>query len=83
MMEGRVGDGIWRFDTFHFGIHPNAKVTDAECPNAIYKRIIDHSHTSNLHWHIGSAPANENYNSIRTSPWISATTTLTVYRQAG
>jgi hypothetical protein len=62
VMEGKVGDGMQKFDTFHFGIHPNAKVTDAQCPNAIYKRIIDHSHTSNLHWHIGSAPANENYN---------------------
>jgi hypothetical protein len=62
VMEGKVGDGMRKFDTFHFGIHPNAKVTDAECPNAIYKRIIDHSHHSNLHWHIGSAPANEKYN---------------------
>ncbi len=62
VMEGKVGDGMWKFDTFHFGIHPNAKVTDAQCPNAIYKRIIDHSHHSNVHWHVGSAPANENYN---------------------
>jgi hypothetical protein len=62
MMEGKVGDGIWKFDTFHFGIHPNAKVTEAQCPNAIYRRIIDHSHHSNLHVHIGSAPANEKYN---------------------
>jgi len=62
ILEGKVGDGIWKFDTFHFGIHPNAKVTDAECPNAIYRRIIDHSHSSNLHWHVGSAPANEKYN---------------------
>lgn len=62
MMEKKVGDGIWKFDTFHFGIHPNAKVTDAQCPNAIYRRIIDHSHHSNLHVHVGSSPANEKYN---------------------
>lgn len=61
IMEEKVGDGIWKFDTFHFGIHPNAKVTEDECPNAIYRRIIDHSHHSNIHWHVGSAPANENY----------------------
>jgi N-acetyl-gamma-glutamylphosphate reductase len=61
-LEGKVGDGIWKFDTFHFGIHPNAKVTKDECPNDIYRRIIDHSHTSNMHWHLGSAPANERYN---------------------
>jgi hypothetical protein len=61
-LEGKVGDGIWKFDTFHFGIHPNAKVTEDQCPNAVYRRIIDHSHTSNVHWHLGSAPANEKYN---------------------
>ena len=26
LMEGKVGDGMWKFDTFHFGIHPNATV---------------------------------------------------------
>ncbi|HTX69119.1 MAG TPA: hypothetical protein VMH50_08225 [Thermoleophilia bacterium] len=61
-MEGKVGDGMWKFDTFHFGIHPNAVVNDDQCPNAIYRRIIDHSHSSNVHWHVGSAPANEGYN---------------------
>jgi hypothetical protein len=59
VMEGKVGDGIWKFDTFHFGIHPNAAVTEDECPNAIYRRIIDHSHHSNMHWHVGSAPGIE------------------------
>lgn len=61
-LEGKVGDGMWNFDTFHFGIHPNAQVTKIECPNDVYRRIIEHSHTSSVHWHLGSAPANENYN---------------------
>ena len=61
-LEGKVGDGMQKFDTFHFGIHPNAKVTKDQCPNDIYRRIIDHSHHSNMHWHLGSAPANEKYN---------------------
>ena len=61
-LETKVGDGIWKFDTFHFGIHPNASVTHDQCPNDIYRRIIEHSHPSNMHWHLGSAPANENYN---------------------
>lgn len=60
-MEGKVGDGIWKFDTFHFGVHPNAAVTENECPNPLHRRLIEHSHTSNLHVHIGSAGANENY----------------------
>ncbi|MCL1896218.1 MAG: hypothetical protein FWG03_06720 [Clostridiales bacterium] len=61
-MIEKVGDGIYNFDTFHFGIHPNAVVTDHQCPHPIYKRLIEHSHTSNLHVHVGSAPGNENYN---------------------
>ena len=61
VMEGKVGDGIYNFDTFHFGIHPNAKVAKYQCPNDLYMRVIDHMHTSNLHVHIGSAPANPNY----------------------
>ena len=56
-----MGDGIWKFDTFHFGVHPNAAVTENECPNPLHRRLIEHSHTSNLHVHIGSAGANENY----------------------
>jgi len=61
-MTEKVGDGIYRFDTFHFGIHPNAHVAKYQCPHDLYRRIIDHMHTSNVHWHIGSAPANPNYN---------------------
>ena len=60
-MEGKVGEGVWKFDTFHFGVHPNAKISEYECPNPLHKRIIEHAHTSNLHVHIGSAGANENY----------------------
>lgn len=62
VMETKVGDGIWKFDTFHFGIHPNASVSEQECASFDYRRIVDHSHTRNLHWHIGSAPGNEKYN---------------------
>jgi hypothetical protein len=61
-MVGRVGENIYLFDTFHFGIHPNAKVPYYQCPNDLYRRIVDHMHTSNLHFHIGSAGANANYN---------------------
>ncbi|MDR3299200.1 MAG: hypothetical protein LBU43_04170 [Candidatus Accumulibacter sp.] len=61
-MVGKVGEDIYKFDTFHFGIHPNAKVSKYQCPHDLYRRIIDHMHTSNLHWHLGSAGAKEGYN---------------------
>jgi hypothetical protein len=61
-LEDRVGEGMKKFDTFHFGIHPNANVTKDQCPNDTYRRIIEHSGPRCVHWHIGSAPANPNYN---------------------
>lgn len=60
-LEDKVGDGIWKFDTFHFGVHPNAKVQKYQCPHDLHRRLINHSHSSNLHWHLGSAPANDKY----------------------
>ncbi len=60
-LEGKVGEKIWLFDTFHFGVHPNAKVTEAQCPHIYHRRLINHSHSCNLHWHLGSAPANDSY----------------------
>ncbi len=34
-------------------MHPNASVTEEECPNVLYRRLIEHAHTSNIHVHIG------------------------------
>ncbi len=61
-MEEKVGDKIWLFDTFHFGIHPNAHVNYYQCPNDIYRRTIEHMDCSNVHWHLGSAGGRPGYN---------------------
>jgi hypothetical protein len=34
------------FDALHFGVHPNAAVTEEECPSVLYRRLIEHAHTS-------------------------------------
>lgn len=60
-LEPLVGDGIWKFDTFHFGVHPNAEISEYECPSPLYRRIINHSSYHNLHVHLGSAGANEKF----------------------
>ncbi len=60
-MEDKVGEKIWLFDTFHFGVHPNAFVTEEECPHELHRRLIDHSNSHNIHFHLGSAPANDTY----------------------
>jgi len=60
-MEKRVGDGVWDFNCFHFGVHPQAIIAPHQCPNALHRRTIEHCHSSNLHVHIGAPPPAENY----------------------
>lgn len=55
-MQERLGRGVYDFNCFHFGVHPQARVSPHECPNLLYRRIIEHSHASNFHAHVG-APA--------------------------
>jgi 2,5-dihydroxypyridine 5,6-dioxygenase len=53
-MRGRLGDGVYNFDTLHFGVHPQAAICEHQCPNPLIRRMIDHAHSSNLHVHIGA-----------------------------
>ena len=58
----RVGEVVYDFSCLHFGVHPQAAVGLHQCPNVLYHRLIDHSHCSNIHVHIGSeTPPNSNY----------------------
>jgi hypothetical protein len=60
-LQERTGRDAYNFDALHFGVHPNASVTAAECPNILYRRLIEHAHTSNIHVHIGVPALNEEY----------------------
>jgi hypothetical protein len=60
-MKERVGEGVYDFNALHFGVHPQAAVTPHQCPNILYRRLIEHSHSSNIHVHIGAPPANDRY----------------------
>jgi hypothetical protein len=60
-MKGRVGDGVYDFNTFHFGVHPQATVAPHQCPNVLHRRIIEHSHSCNVHVHIGAPPSLPTY----------------------
>ncbi len=60
-MRGRVGDGVYDFNTFHFGVHPQAIVAPHQCPNVLHRRIIEHSHSCNVHVHIGAPPSLPSY----------------------
>jgi hypothetical protein len=60
-IEKRTGRRADNFDALHFGVHPNAAVTENECPNILYRRLIEHAHTSNIHAHIGVPEASDRY----------------------
>ena len=61
-MHERLGDGVYDFNCLHFGVHPQASVAPHQCPNILHRRLIEHSHTSNIHVHIGAPPVTPDYN---------------------
>jgi hypothetical protein len=60
-MVKRVGNGVYDFEFLHTGVHPQASVGPHQCPNPLVRRVIEHSHTSNIHVHIGAPPSTYEY----------------------
>jgi hypothetical protein len=60
-MRERLGDGVYDFDRMHSGVHPRASVAPHQCPNLLHRRLIEHSHSSNIHFHIGAPPPTPEY----------------------
>ena len=60
-MDGYLGDRVYDFTGMHCGVHPQAVVGPHQCPSRIYRRVIEHSGSSNIHVHIGAPPHTEAY----------------------
>jgi hypothetical protein len=60
-MRGRLGERVYDFDHFHSGVHPQAIIAPHQCASVHYRRVIEHSHSSNIHFHIGGPPAKPDY----------------------
>jgi hypothetical protein len=60
-LHGRLGESVHESDTLHSGVHPQAQAAAHRCPSELYRRLIEHSHSSNLHMHMGSPKANPSY----------------------
>lgn len=60
-MEPKVGQALYDFHCLHGGVHPQAVVGPQHCPNANYRRMIEHSNYRNLHVHIGSECTSKDY----------------------
>lgn len=61
-MKEPLGDGVYRFDHLHGGVHPQAIVSPYQCPSVLHRRMIEHAHTSNIHVHIGAPDWTPSYN---------------------
>jgi hypothetical protein len=82
-MAEKFGPDVYTFPALHAGIHPNASVSEHECPNPLKRRWVEHSHTSNIHFHLGNVRATPEWNhmlhvtgDIRNSTWIVGGETL-------
>jgi hypothetical protein len=60
-LQDRVGKDAYNFNALHFGVHPHASVDVHECPSILYRRLIEHSHTSNIHVHLGVPELTDDY----------------------
>ena len=60
-LQERLGESTYDFDALHFGVHPHARVSPQQCPSILYRRLIEHSDTHNLHVHVGSGKATASY----------------------
>jgi hypothetical protein len=60
-MVEHLGNGVYNFNGIHCGVHPQAKVESHQCPNLLYRRLIEHCHTSNVHVHIGAPSPPSSY----------------------
>jgi hypothetical protein len=52
-MKERIGDSVYSFPQIHSGVHPRAEVGPHQCASPLYRRMIEHSHSCNIHGHIG------------------------------
>jgi len=71
-----LGEGVYNFTAIHSGVHPQATVGVHQCPSLLYRRVIEHSHACNIHFHIGAPPHTKTYpywmhctGDIRTANW--------------
>lgn len=61
-LNDRFGSSVYELSALHGGIHPNAAVSERQCPDPLKRRWVEHSHTSNIHFHLGNVRQQEGWN---------------------
>lgn len=62
-MKDRIDDpeSVYKFSSIHSGVHPQAQVGPHQCASLLYRRLIEHCHSCNIHGHIGAMPPTPTY----------------------
>ena len=53
-MEPKLGPDAYNFPEIHSGVHPQAIVAPQQCDHPLIRRVVDHSESCNIHFHIGA-----------------------------
>ena len=56
-LADKYGEDVCKLSLAHSGVHPNA-VPPAAVTDPLYRRLIEHQHTCNIHFHLGDIMQN-------------------------
>jgi hypothetical protein len=75
-MEPKLGQDAYNFPEIHSGVHPQAVVAPQQCSHPLIRRVIEHSESCNIHFHIGAPWPRPEYpywlhitGDLRTATW--------------
>jgi hypothetical protein len=60
-LSHHLGDMAYKMRGFHGGAHPHARVSEAECPDPMYRSFIEHHGAHSVHVHIADSHLAEDY----------------------
>jgi hypothetical protein len=60
-LSHHLGDMAYKMRGFHGGAHPHARVSEAECPDPMYRSFIEHHGAHSVHVHLADSHLAENY----------------------
>lgn len=60
-LSHHLGDMAYKMRGFHGGAHPHARVSDAECPDPMYRAFIEHHGAHSVHLHLADSRLAERY----------------------
>jgi hypothetical protein len=76
LMEPKLGQEAYNFPEIHSGVHPQAVVAPQQCDHPLIRRVVDHSESCNIHFHIGAPWPRPEYpywlhitGDVRTATW--------------